>query len=236
MRQVILKGYEDLAQNIESYFTQSTQILHKARNEIGVVEFKGEKLAIKSFKKPNFITKMAYALGKISKAQKSYQYALKISEFTPEPIGYVEFYRYGFLERSYFIARYCQYDFTIREVLLDHHFPHRQILFKAFALFTKTLHEQGILHDDYSPGNILIKQEDNQYTFKIVDINRMRFKPLSRNDRLQNFAKLWANDDDLQSIIGYYSDNPNDKQIAIQYSKAHKRQKNFKKTLKKIIA
>lgn len=235
MKAVIAKEYSELIENIESYFQRSDTILHQARNSIRIVEFQGEKFVVKAFKEPNLINKIAYALGKSSKAKKSYEYAVKISDFTPKPIGYSEFYHRGFLKQSYFIAHYFEYDFTIREVLLDSDFPNRETIFKAFANFTKDLHEKNILHHDYSPGNILIKQENDSYTFKIVDINRMSFQTLSQNDRLKNFAKLWAMDSDLEMIIGYYSNNPNDRHIALKYSQAHKDKKNFKKKLKKIL-
>ena len=45
----------------------------------------------------------------------------------------------------------------------------------AFARYTAALHQAGILHLDYSPGNILIHQnETNEYSFSLVDVNRMQ--------------------------------------------------------------
>ena len=46
---------------------------------------------------------------------------------------------------------------------------------KAFAQYTARLHEAGILHRDYSPGNILFDKIDGEYQFSLVDINRMSF-------------------------------------------------------------
>ena len=41
--------------------------------------------------------------------------------------------------------------------------------------YTAALHQAGILHLDYSPGNILIHQnETNEYSFSLVDVNRMQ--------------------------------------------------------------
>ncbi len=59
--------------------------------------------------------------------------------------------------------------------------------FRAFARFTYELHEAEILHQDYSPGNILIKKENDNFTLKVVDINRMEFHSLSLDERLKNF-------------------------------------------------
>jgi serine/threonine protein kinase len=235
MKAVVSNQYSELLEGIEHYFHQSTTILHQARNEIRMVEYQGEKFVVKAFKQPNVVNKMAYALGKESKAKKSYMYAGKIHTFTPQAIGYIEFYHHGFMTQSYFISRYFEYDFSIRDALLNSNFPNRKRLFEAFAAFTKELHSHDILHHDYSPGNILIKQEGDDYIFKIVDINRMSFKRLSHQEKLQNFAKLWADDNDLSTIIYSYSKNKKDVSLAIAYSRRHKKRKNFKKKLKKIL-
>ncbi len=60
---------------------------------------------VKYFKIPYFINKIVYTFFKKSKAQKSYEYALKIKDFTPKPIGYIEFYKFGLLDESYFVSR-----------------------------------------------------------------------------------------------------------------------------------
>ena len=71
----------------------------------------------------------------------------------------IEFYKFGLLDESYFVSEKFDYDFTIREPLLDINFPNKNEILKIFAKFTFQLHEVGIFHFDYSPGNILIKKE-----------------------------------------------------------------------------
>jgi len=162
---------------------------------------------------------------------------MKIMDFVPEPIGYIEFKKFGLLFESYFVSKEFEYDFTIREPLLDKNFEHRDEIFEQFSRFTYGLHEQGILHLDYSPGNILIKKENSAYTFKIVDINRMQFKTLLLEDKLKNFSQLWAKDDDLKIMIKSYAKligEDEDECItqALYYSQKNKDIKNFKKRLK----
>ena len=67
------------------------------------------------------------------------------------------------------------------------------------------MHEADIEHLDYSPGNILIKVISGNYVFKIVDINRMEFRNLNHTERLENFSKLWAKDEDLTIIVKFYN-------------------------------
>lgn len=223
--------------NIRNYFEDSFDSIHKARNEIKVIDFRGESLVVKSFKIPNIINKVVYTFFRDSKAKKSYENSIKIIDFVPRPVGYIEFKKFGFIDDSYFLSENFKYDFTIREPLLQADFRDREGVFKAFARFTYDLHEKGILHLDYSPGNILIKEEDKSYIFKIVDINRMEFRELSSDERLKNFSKLWAKDDDLKTIIKEYAklinkDGQSCIESALKYSQAHKDRKNMKKRLR----
>lgn len=234
---MINKKHLPLLNNIQAHFKNSSNSIHKARNEIKVINYENQEYVIKSFKVPHLLNKIVYTFFRDSKAKKSYENSIKIINFVPKPIGYIEFTKLGLMHDSYFISENFIYDFTIREPLLDVNFEKKEEIFKQFALFTYQLHEQGIYHLDYSPGNILIKQEKNTYTFKIVDINRMQFKPLTIEERLKNFAKLWAKDEDLKLIIKAYvqliQKNEDDCiEKALYYSQKHKDKKNFKKRLK----
>jgi serine/threonine protein kinase len=229
--------FEKFTLTIKSYLKHSTNTIHKARNEIKIVNFNNQDLIIKSFKIPNIINKIIYTFLKNSKAKKSYKNSIKIINFVPIPISFIEFSKFGLLQESYFISEHFNYNFTIREPLLRENYPQKKEILKAFAKFTFELHENKILHQDYSPGNILIKKEDNIFIFKIVDINRMQFKPLDLKTRLKNFSKLWAKDEDLAIIIKEYAtlikaDEESCLNIAVKYSKQHKKRKNFKKILK----
>ena len=233
------KKFEYFLCNIKQFFKENSNTIHKARNELKVLEHENQKLVVKYFKIPHFINKIVYTFFKKSKAQKSYEYALKIKDFTPKSIGYIEFYKFGLLDESYFVSEKFDYDFTIREPLLDINFPNKNEIFKAFAQFTFDLHENGIYHLDYSPGNILIKKENDNFIFKIVDINRMKFLNMDLEKRAKNFSKLWAKDEDLEFIAKEYAkiyEKNNEEFISktISFSKKHKAVKNFKKRLKGI--
>ena len=229
--------YLDFFKGIREFFKNSTNSIHKARNEIKVVPYKDEEFVIKSFKIPHLINKIVYTFFKDSKAKKSYENSVKIIDFVPKPIGYLEFKKNGLIHDSYFVSENFKYDLTIREPLLDADYEDKENIFKEFAEFTYRLHEQGIFHLDYSPGNILIKKENGSYIFKIVDINRMQFKKLTLDQRLLNFSKLWAKDDDLKVIVKEYAkiigeDGNKCIETALKYSQKHKDKKNFKKRLK----
>jgi len=228
---------KDLIVNIKNYFNQSSETIFKQRNTIKVVEFEGDKYIVKSFKKPHIINRVVYSFFRESKAKKSYLNSIKIADFVPAPIGYIEFKKFYLLKESYFISKPFNYDFTIREALTNQNYPNKDKIYKAFAKFTNQLHKRGILHLDYSPGNILIKEDKEGYKFKIIDVNRMHFKKLTLEERLKNFAKLWATNEDLTTIIKEYAkinsiDEKEALDIALKASQKHKDRKNFKKRLK----
>ena len=234
---VINNKYKKLISEINLLFEKSSNSIHKARNEIKIISYEDLELVVKSFKVPNFINKLIYTFFRDSKAKKSYDNSVKIKEFVPNPVGYIEFKKYGLFHKSYFVSENFKYDFTIREPLLIDKYKNKDDIFKKFAQFTYDLHEKGIFHEDYSPGNILIKEEDGNYIFKIVDINRMQFKKLTLNERLINFSKLWAKDEDLSVIVQEYArlisgDETRCVELALKYSQNHKNKKNLKKRLK----
>jgi len=204
--------------NIKEVFSHDNEIIHEARNVLKVIPLHGVDTVVKAFRIPNAINQFAYAYIRKSKAYKSYFNALKLEELainTPSPIGFIEFYRNGFFKESYYLSKHYPYDFTMRHVIVEKPKDQAEILI-AFTKFTYNLHQKGVWHVDYSPGNILISRKDNGYDFSLVDINRMEFKTISNYDGLENFNKLWANEEELSYIATEYSKLANlDKQKAI---------------------
>ncbi|MCK5918944.1 MAG: hypothetical protein KAG34_10980 [Cocleimonas sp.] len=197
---------QPLIDSIEIHFQNASQILHTERNEIRVVEFAGKNYVVKSFKIPNIINRFAYRYLRASKAKRSYDYSLKLgAELCPQPIAYIEQFQHGLLTHSYYISHHFNYDVTIRPLLVDEDFANRHEILQKFAEFTYQLHEKNILHRDYSPGNILIKKQGDEYQFKVIDVNRMQFKRLNLKDRLTNFSRLMVDDATMKIMLDHYA-------------------------------
>jgi len=230
--------YKPLLENVQEYFTKANQSIWDKRNKIKIIPFLNEEIAVKSFKIPHSINKIAYTLFRPSKARRSYENSIRIRAFVPKPIGYREFKKWGLLHESYFLSEKYAYDFTIREVLTDTSFRDKQNIFIQFVAFTHALHQENVHHLDYSPGNILIKKcATGTYEFKVVDVNRMQFQSLSKQARIESFSKLWASDEDLTQIVQAYAKLSDIEvseavNIALLASQRHKKRKNFKKRLK----
>lgn len=242
---VYLEQYRFLKSSFESIreiFSQDDHSIHKARNELKIIDLEGMKTVVKSFKVPHFLNRIIYTFFRKSKAYKSYHNALHLQALgisTPQPIALIEFFKSGLLADSYFISEYFEYDFTIRTPLLEP-LEDREAIFTAFAAYTYDLHQKGVWHLDYSPGNILIKRSENGYQFSIVDINRMEFREITPLEGCENFNKLWAFDDEL-AIMGreYARLSGLEESLTIREMKRHndanKRTKNFKKRLKRVL-
>ena len=230
------ENFKPFLDDIQTHFNKNQNTIHKARNELKIISYENVDAVVKSFRVPNAINQVVYSFFRDSKAKKSYEFSLKIKSFTPPPIGYIEFYEFGLLKQSYFISEKFNYDFTIREALLDAEFEDRDEIFRAFARFTLELHNNDIFHNDYSPGNILIKKLTDGYEFKIVDINRMKFFELDQTQRAKNFSKLWASDEILcimaKEYQKHYRCGDDFIKEVLYYSNKNKQIKNFKKRLK----
>lgn len=227
--------------NIQNIFLNSNNSIHKARNELKIIELDGLKYVVKSFKTPHLLNRVAYTFFREAKAKKSYLNAMKLQELavnTPEPIGVIEFFNSGLLRESYFVSLYEPYDFTIREVF-HHKVSNIEQILKEFTSFTYELHKKGIWHVDYSLGNILIsKKDDNSFRFSLVDINRMEFKEISAQEGLKNFNKFWAKDKgDLILIAKEYAhlaniDEKTATKVVLNEAKSLEAKVNLKRRLK----
>ena len=227
-------------EQIETHFQAEKSSLHKARNEIKKISCEEYSLVIKSFKVPNILNRLVYTYFRGSKAQKSYDNALRLHALeitTPDPVAVIKELT-PTLHKSYFLSIAFEYDYTLRTPLRDPEYADKEHLFKAFARYSADLHDKGVLHNDYSQGNILIKEEDDTYIFSIVDINRMEFKTLTKEERYNNFSRLWADEEILRIIaVEYARVTGFDEQEAIdeiyKYDQKHKAFKAFKRRFKK---
>ena len=236
-QQLISTDYKPFAEEIEKYFSQSSIVLQDDRNTIKEVEFNNIVFVVKSYKVPSAINSFIYTYLKKSKAWRAYEYGLKIAKFTPKVIARIEYFQ-PLLGKSYLICEKFDADFNMQAPLFKQH-PDKDTILKKFAEFVFNLHKDNIIHHDLSPGNVLIKSSKQGYQFQIIDINRMVFKVLNRKDRAKNFSKLWADNEDLLTILTAYARVANlDKNfinLGLFYNQRNKDRKNRKLKIKKAL-
>lgn len=172
------------------------ELIKDGRNLIKVFNTPdGQIINVKRYHIPNGPNRLIYSLGlRKPKGQRAYEYPeilLQKGINTPENIAYIE-ERHGILlGHSYFICTQCPYEHELYEV---GHAPEGTYdeLAIALATFTAHMHESGVLHRDYSPGNILWNHDAEGYHFSIIDTNRMYFGPVDMKRGCANFARLWG--------------------------------------------
>jgi tRNA A-37 threonylcarbamoyl transferase component Bud32 len=230
-------------------FAQDGETIYKARNEIRRVKWHGASVIVKSFKVPGLLRGLVYGQIKQSKSRRSFENALELQRLTvttPPPIGYIEYRSSGALMQSFYVCYEWPATYTLREPLFDLNFLNREEVLHSFGRFVWQLHREQIHHLDLSPGNILVKETFardagyGSYKFCLVDINRMRIESLSLRQRLNNFAMLWASDEDLKTIVSSYTHASGDAPqqalvLALRCSQGHKHRANRKEEIKSLL-
>ncbi|WP_055435545.1 lipopolysaccharide kinase InaA family protein [Lacinutrix algicola] len=197
MRKVINSTYTKHTKTLDdfilNYETRGEAFGNQDRNSLRLFKLEDKTLNVKSFKKPNIVNKVVYKFFRKSKAQRSFEYANRLKELsvgTPEPVAFYEINSGILFGKSYYISEQLNDDITYRELTSDFNIPNYETILRAFTRFTFDLHEKGINFLDHSPGNTLIKYNNGDYKFYLVDLNRMNFETMTFEKRIKNFAKL----------------------------------------------
>ena len=197
MKIVISPTYEHLRGFIErlpDIFESEGRTIYSGRNLIKVMKVNGVDINVKRYGVPAFVNRVIYSFFRDHKGRRAFVYPQVLIEKgfeTPSPIAYIEQRRYGLINYSYFISMQSPYQRKFYE-FGDADIEECKDVVKAFAQYTARLHEAGILHRDYSPGNILFDKIDGEYQFSLVDINRMSFGVVDIRKGCANFARLWG--------------------------------------------
>jgi len=178
---------------ISNFDNEGEDFGNQDRNSLKLFKLNASLVNVKSFRIPNIVNQIAYNFFRKSKAQRSFEYANKLTKLnigTPQPIAYYEFKTPFLFKKSYYISEHLSYDLTYRELTTDLNYPDHEIILRKFTKFTYKLHENGINFLDHSPGNTLISKVDGKYLFYLVDLNRMEFQFMDFETRIKNFARL----------------------------------------------
>lgn len=228
MKIIINPKYESLRSWIEQIpdtFDQDGDILYDARNRIRAKSAPdGQLMCVKRFCCPTFVNRLAYSFLRKPKAQRAYENAqilLSHQIGTPEPVAYILTYRNHLLAESYLVTLQSALTHTFYE-LGDGILEGRETLIQSFARFTAHMHDEGIYHLDYSPGNILFDQVNGEWHFELVDINRLQTNhSIDMQKGCRNFARLWGRQQLHEQIATTYAqyrhmDPEQCRQIAVQ--------------------
>jgi hypothetical protein len=239
------KGFIDpVCHYLDNFNEEGTSFNDGKRNLIKIFELEGEKINIKSFKIPNAVNKIVYRFFRKSKAERSFEYASHLISNnigTPAPIAFAENKSGLTFKDSYYVSEHLDCDLTFRELVTDPDYPNHEEILQAFTRFTFNLHEQEIEFLDHSPGNTLIQLNNGDYKFFLVDLNRMNFKKLNFEERMNNFSRLTPKREMVEIMANEYAILINKSETEVfekmwfftnQFQEKFQRKKELKKKLK----
>lgn len=177
----------------------------------------GTVLNVKRFQQPRWLNRMVYSCGiRQPKGRRAFIYPARLLAKgieTPEAVAYIEERStMGLLRQSWLVSIQCPYSHLLYE-MGDATPEVYEPMATALAHFAAHMHNNEVLHLDFSPGNVLwdykrqpVQQGEEQlFDFSIVDINRMHFGPVSMQEGAKSFARLWGPKRFIQLLVEAYA-------------------------------
>lgn len=202
------KKLEQFINDLPALFNTTGETIYEGRNILKrYVIDENLTIVVKRFKIPHLLNQFVYGSIRHSKARRSFIYAKKLLErgiSTPTPIAYIEQFNWG-LKDSYYISVESPLKRIIREFWDNPTIGDRTFILEAFGRMTAKMHKKGVVHLDYSAGNILFDIVNDKLDFTIVDVNRIKFGRVSEKEGYANLNRLWLNDDAYKIISSAYA-------------------------------
>lgn len=154
-------------------------------------------ILIKEFRLKRVYDKIRFKFLK-SKAFRSLEIALKLESIevkTPKAIAVIEKRdRNKNIVFSYYISEYVDCKYNLLEITRDPKHKYRRYVkdyLPQIGRDLRKMHESGLVHNDFHPGNILIKNIDTMPEFYYIDLNRGRIKKyLSIKDKVADIIRF----------------------------------------------
>lgn len=110
----------------------------------------------------------------------------------PEPLAVVEHAAAGGAAASALVTRAVAGARTVKQTYLAVDAPERRRLARALGRFVARLHASGAYVPDLKESNLLVRRAGGDFTFVLVDLDRVRFprRGLSSRRRLANVVQL----------------------------------------------
>jgi len=193
------------------YKGERGEIIYNRRNQLRRMEYEGAVLVVKSYHRPHLINQIVYGILRPTKAKRAYEYALLLKEKgigVPSPVAYyTERFLGIFLTKSYFVSLNSTLPYTYNDIIANRLVEDEVDYLTAIAKTTAQLHNLGMVHMDYSRGNILLgKTESGEVRIELIDLNRLRFHAVDIHEGCKNFSeRLPANEKQRRIMAEVYA-------------------------------
>ncbi len=170
------------------------------RADVYLLNYQNKRYCLKWFHDSRLISRFRNALN-LSKAKQSYAISQKLQQLrinAPKIIGVIQPSRFGSPLLIMEMLDGCQQLNLMLEEWKNHtadlcDYPSFLQLAKQFGTFTRKLHQNGVLHRDFSPRNVLVQHQRNIFEFYLIDLEDVYFGTDSSdniahfNDRLPRY-------------------------------------------------
>lgn len=176
--------------------TDTGRVIYRGRNELREFNHEGQCVVVKEFCRPNLINRLAYGLLRKSKAQRSCEYAALLRQAgigSPEPVSWCTVRNGLLLDKSYYVSVRSQLPYTYID-LMEGRIEHPDELLREVGRTAARMHQAGMIHRDFSRGNLLMGYVDGKPYIEVVDLNRIRFRQVSLAEGIENLQRLPATD------------------------------------------
>lgn len=207
---------KDFISQIPDNFSSLGEEVYNGRNDVRFVEINGVVLAIKYFKRITLANRYIFATVRKSKARRAYEHSELLIQkgiTSPQPVAYVNRYRYGMLHKSYYVSLYTDYSPLTRILQLP--ISEAEPILKTFARFIFRVHQAGAFHKDLTVSNVLYFHQDHQYDFSLIDTNRMIFQPYSFKRGMSNLDRLALPVETVGIIAAEYAHQANVSEVKV---------------------
>lgn len=203
------RRFEEFVRSLPRIFDSEGEEVYTGRNRIKCFRVNGVALNVKRYHEPGFLNRIVYTFFRPPKAIRAYRYAGRLLELgvnTPAPIACILIKRGGLLAESYFVSLQLPASYQTLYRVGQGPLEENRAIFEALGSYTAQLHQKGVYHKDYSPGNILYRQEGDKIRFVLIDINRMEFGPILWRKGCANFARIWGCEAAFRLMAGRYAE------------------------------
>ena len=184
------------------------EIIYDQRNQIRRFTDRGQVFVVKRYKPVNALQRVVYTFFRKTKAARAYLFAQEFRRRgidTPREVASIETGSGRLFRTGYFVsleAPGTELHLLLREV---RDFSHE--LADAVARQILTMHSHGVLHGDLNLSNFLCTEEDGQYRFTMIDINRSHFTDGMPDDEacLQNMVRTTHRRDLYEYLVRSYA-------------------------------
>ena len=203
------KSHADFISALPGAFADGQgETIYDQRNQIRRFTDRGQVFVVKRYKPVNALQRVVYTFFRKTKAARAYLFAQEFRRRgidTPREVAYIETGSGRLFLTGYFVsleAPGTETHLLLREVK---DFSHE--LADAVARQILTMHSHGVLHGDLNLSNFLCTEEDGQYRFTMIDINRSHFTDGMPDDEtcLQNMVRTTHRRDLYEYLVRSYA-------------------------------